>query len=169
MDNTKEQVIDNLVSARRDIVKLASTLPREQQDEVFLGIWSVKDLLAHLIGWDYANAESVKELIRGVRPTPLSHWNPDWQAFNAQLVKQYRREDFVTMLALLDKSHQALIGLLQSLDKDDFEKDWGIRTRGGESMTIAWWLQGEIDDERKHLEQMKAWLAKRKTGTPTTT
>ena len=31
-------------------------------------------------------------------------------------------------------------------------------------MTIAWFLQGEIDDERKHYEQMKAWLEKKKPG-----
>lgn len=26
-----------------------------KKDEIFLGDWSVKDLLAHLVGWDYTN------------------------------------------------------------------------------------------------------------------
>ncbi len=164
MNLSKETVIDSLVNARSKIVELAQTLPREQQDQVFLGVWSVKDLLAHLAGWDYTNRESVQEIMRGARPTALGHWNPDWQAYNAQLVKQYRRDDFGEMLSLLHESHRALIGLLQSLDAGDFERDWGVRSRGGESMTIAWWLQGEIDDEHTHYEQMQAWLAKNKTG-----
>ncbi len=164
MDNTKDQVINNLITARRNIFELAQGLSPAKQDQVFLGVWSVRDLLAHLIGWDYTNREAVQEIMRGARPTALSHWNPDWQAYNAKLVKEYRREDFGEMLSLLQESHRALISLLQSLDAGDFEHDWGVRSRGGESMTIAWWLQGEIDDEHTHYEQMQTWLAKNKTG-----
>ncbi len=162
--NSKEQVIASLVDARRNIIELARNLSSEQQDAVFLGTWSVTDLLAHLAGWDYANVESVKELTEGARPTVLSQWNPDWQAYNAKLVKQYRRDDFSELLALLQASHRALIDLLQSFEGTDFDRDWGVPARGGKSMTIALWLQGEIDDERKHFDQMKAWLRKNKTG-----
>ena len=51
----KDALIANLVEARKNILNAASALPARQRDEIFLGSWSVKDLLAHLIGWDYTN------------------------------------------------------------------------------------------------------------------
>ena len=44
-----------LIETRRKILDAASSPSPEQQDEVFLGIWSVKDLLAHLAGWNVTN------------------------------------------------------------------------------------------------------------------
>ena len=46
----KESIIAALIQARRKILDVAYALPPEKQDEVFLGVWSVADLLAHLIG-----------------------------------------------------------------------------------------------------------------------
>jgi len=42
---------------RRKILDAASAPSPEQRDEVFLGIWSVKDLLAHLAGWNVTNID----------------------------------------------------------------------------------------------------------------
>ena len=46
-----------LIETRRKILDAASSLSLEQQDEVLLGIWSVKDLLAHPAGWDVTNID----------------------------------------------------------------------------------------------------------------
>jgi hypothetical protein len=51
----KDALVANLVEARKNILNTASALPAKQRDEIFLGSWSVKDLLAHLIGWDQTN------------------------------------------------------------------------------------------------------------------
>jgi len=40
----KDRAISGLVEARRKILDVASALSPERQDEVFLGVWSVKDL-----------------------------------------------------------------------------------------------------------------------------
>ncbi len=44
----REAIISGLIEVRRNILDAASSLPPEARDEIFLGIWSVKDLLAHL-------------------------------------------------------------------------------------------------------------------------
>ena len=46
----KEEIIAGLIAARGKILEVAEALPAEKQDEVFLGVWSLKDLLAHLVG-----------------------------------------------------------------------------------------------------------------------
>ena len=48
----KDQLIAELIAARREMLDAASALPQVEQDTVFLGAWTVKDLLAHLVGWD---------------------------------------------------------------------------------------------------------------------
>jgi uncharacterized damage-inducible protein DinB len=46
----KDQIISGLVDVRNQILDAASELSPIEQGQVFLGIWSVKDLLAHLVG-----------------------------------------------------------------------------------------------------------------------
>jgi hypothetical protein len=55
----KDGIIGGLQAAREKILDAVRLLTPAQQDEVFLGEWSVKDLLAHLVGWDYTNREAV--------------------------------------------------------------------------------------------------------------
>ena len=59
----KDALIANLAEARKNILNAASALPAKQRDEIFLGSWSVKDLLAHLIGWDYTNIQAVEAIL----------------------------------------------------------------------------------------------------------
>ncbi len=153
----KDETVSGLIEARRRIVDAASALPREKQDEVFLGTWSVKDLLAHLVGWDYANIEGVKEIIAGKTPSFFAHWNPDWSAYNARLVKEYKKDDYAELLQSLETSHEALINFLRLLPEEEFEKDHGVRSPGGRPVTVANTLQAEIDDEREHYEQIANW------------
>ena len=68
-EDKKQQVIAGLVDARSKILASVAALPPAQQDVVFLGEWSVKDLLAHLIGWDFANLEATKEALAGKLPS----------------------------------------------------------------------------------------------------
>jgi len=58
----KDQVLSDLIQARQMILGAASSLSSAQQDEVFLTLWSVRDMLAHLVGWDYANLEAVRAI-----------------------------------------------------------------------------------------------------------
>lgn len=147
-----------LLSARAELLAAARTVPPERRAEVFLGVWSVKDLLAHLIGWDYANRDSVEDIRAGKNPRVFQHYNPDWRAFNALLVQQYRRDDWDELLAALETSHRALIEFLQTLSPEDFDRDFNVRSPRGRVITIAHHLQAEIDDELEHRHQLTRWL-----------
>ena len=83
----KEELIAGLIEVRTQILDAVSDLPPDKQDEVFLGSWSIKDLLAHLLGWDYANIDAVEDIRAGKPPRVFEHWNPDWAKYNAELVK----------------------------------------------------------------------------------
>jgi len=50
----KQQLIADLTGARHEVLAAAKGLRPEEQNVPFLGTWSAHDIVAHLIGWDYA-------------------------------------------------------------------------------------------------------------------
>ena len=153
----KEKIIFDLVETRRGILQVASSLPPEKQDQVFLGVWSVKDLLAHLIGWDFANMEAVQAIQAGRLPGFYEHHDRDWQTFNAYLVAKYKKDNFTKLVKDLEQSHHQLVKLLEEIPANEFGQDWGIRYKGYR-VIIAKIIGSELSDERKHLEQIKTLL-----------
>jgi hypothetical protein len=49
-EDQKRELVDELAVARRSLLETVGALPPERLDEVFLGTWSVKDLL--VTWWD---------------------------------------------------------------------------------------------------------------------
>jgi hypothetical protein len=150
----KGKLISGLIETRAKILGAAASLSPEQQDEVFLGIWSVKDLLAHLVGWDLANLEAAGQVLAGEMPGFYSHYDRDWKSYNEGLVAQYRRDDFADLLSLVEGSHRKLIEFLRTIPAAEFDKDRGLRFKGWK-VTIARLLQAEMDDEKTHHTQIK--------------
>lgn len=153
----KDAIIAALGEARRKILDAAAALPPAKQDEVFLGLWSVQDLLAHLVGWDFTNLAAVQEIIAGQLPSFYAHHDRDWRTYNAGLVASYKREDFSDLLSSVQDSHQRLVDFLRTVPAEEFGQDRGLRFRGYK-VTIARLLQVEASDEEVHYQQIQAWL-----------
>ena len=150
----KEQLLAGLQETRSSILKETAVLSAKKQDVIFLGIWSVKDLLAHLAGWDYTNLNATKAVLAGKLPSFYGHHSRDWQTYNAMLVAKYKRDSFKELLALVGNSQRELIEFLQSLMPESFGKDFGVRFRGFK-VTIQRLLEAEIKDEQVHCQQIK--------------
>ncbi len=149
----KDTLIANLLEARKNILSAASGLPAKQRDEIFLGGWSLKDLLAHLVGWDYTNIQAVKAILADKVPAFFSHYDSDWRTYNARLVTRYKLNNFRQLVRAVKKSHRDLITLLHSVPAQEFSKDRRLRS-DGEKVTIASILQVELGDERVHHQQI---------------
>ena len=147
----KDEVIGGLVGARTKILHAVRLLSQTQQDEAFLDEWSVKDLLAHLVGWDHTNREAVGQILAGTKPSFWAHYDRDWQSYNARLVAEHRREDFAEMIAMVEQSHRELIDYLQAIPADEYVKRKPIGTL----------LRAEASDEEEHYRQIEAFRAGR--------
>lgn len=150
----KDEIISGLVEARSKIIEAASALLPAEQDRVFLGVWSVKDLLAHLTGWDWANIEAVEAILAGRLPAFYAHHDRDWKTFNARLVAEHKKNDFADLVTSVRHSHQKLIDLLRTIPAEEFDRDRGVRFKGYK-VTIARTLQTEVDDEIVHHAQIE--------------
>lgn len=148
-----ERIISELVQTRGEILDAASSLSAVQQDRVFLGVWSVKDLLAHLVGWDLANLRAVQEILAGELPSFYAHYDRDWKTFNARLVAEHRKDDFTELLQSVQESHRRLVNFLETVPPEEFDKDRGLRFKRYK-VTIARILHAEADDEKERHAQI---------------
>jgi hypothetical protein len=155
----KDQLLAELRELRTRLLTEASSLPAEKRDIVFLGIWSVKDLLAHMVGWDYTNIEAAKNVLDGKVPNFYSHQDRDWKTYNALLVKKYKRDSFDELLTAARDSQNELIEFLQTVPPRSFNKDFGVRFRGYK-VTIQRLLEADAKDEQVHYQQIKDFLEK---------
>jgi len=151
----KSELISKAIETRAAVIQAASGLSPTAQNTVFLGVWSVMDLIAHLIGWDFANLAAAKDIQAGKLPEFYAHYDEDWKTFNAELVAKYKRDDFEELSALSRDSQSQLIAYLESLPAEAFEKDFGVRTKRKYKVTIARLLQADIKDGQEHLKQIQ--------------
>jgi hypothetical protein len=149
----KEQTLAALIEARQNILGEAANLSAEQQDQVFLGTWSVKDILAHLIGWDFANLEAVKSVLAKQVPAFYQHADRDWQTYNALLVRKYKKNSSRELLQRAQASQEKLIKFLQAIPAEHFKEDFGVRFRGYK-VTIQRLMEAEAKDEQTHYKQI---------------
>ena len=159
----KEEIISALSEIRKKILDAASSLPPDKQDQVFLGVWTINDLLAHLVGWDYANAEAVHAILAGRLPAFYEHYDRDWKTFNAQLVIQHGKYDFAEILASVANSHRELVELLETVPAEELSRDTGVRFRGYKG-TITRTLEAEVKDERVHQAQIEEFAKQNSHG-----
>jgi len=149
----RDQILAALVEIRQNIVVEASGLSDEEQEQVFLGIWSIRHLLAHLTGWDHTNLDAVKSVLDERVPAFYQHRDGDWQTYNAILVKKYGKDSFKELIASVKTSHKKLIEFLQTIPPENFNKDFGVRFRGYK-VTIQRLLAADARDEQVHYRQI---------------
>lgn len=156
----KHDLLSALLETRTSILQEASQLSPTARNTVFLGVWSLKELIAHLIGWDFTNLAAAKDIQAEKLPAFYARYDKDWKTYNAGLVSTYKRDDFDELLALVRDSHRRLIEYLESVPAEVFERDFGVRSGRGTRVTIARLLQAEWQDEQEHLRQIQDFMAK---------
>lgn len=152
----QQEVLSELIDARRQLLAAADALPPDKRDTIFLGTWSAADLIAHLAGWDDANLEAAHAVLSGRLPAFYAHHDRDWRSFNARLVAEYRRDDFAELLALVAETHRRLVEFLTAIPPDEFDRDTGVRFKGWR-VTVARLLRAEASDERVHCSQLEEY------------
>jgi hypothetical protein len=162
-DEKKRELLSGFVEVRRNLLTFSEQIPLDEHDQIFLGIWSIKDLLAHIIGWDHSNLEAVQAVSTGKLPAFYKYIDKDWQTYNAQLVSLYKKGSLADMIEATRVSQRALFNLLTSLPAKDLFHDYGVRFRGYK-VTIARLIKADTKDVKAHLEQVKEFVAKISTN-----
>ena len=156
-EERKSELISGLRDVRQRILSLASDLLPSQWDEVYLGIWSPREMLAHLAGWDDTNCNAADEVLAGELPTFYKFYDKGWVSYNAMLVQKYTCSGCGDLLLRVRESHEKMIASFGLIPAREIWKDRGIRARGWK-VTIGRLLQAELSDEEEHYSQLKAFI-----------
>jgi hypothetical protein len=73
--------------------------------EVWLGDWSVKEIVAHISGWHRELAPALERMARGERPVPEGKSYEDVDAWNAKFAAAVKATSAREVLDDLERSH----------------------------------------------------------------
>jgi len=150
----KNALIADMLATRRDILDAAAEVPPALRSKVFLGSWSLLDLLAHLAGWDDANRQAVAAVRAGQLPDFYVYAERNWTTFNAKLVSEYRLDDFDALVERVRTTQQQLVTVLEDVPAEDFDRDFKVRFKNYK-VTISRLLRAELQDEKVHRSQIR--------------
>ncbi len=129
-------------------------------EELFLkrfNLWSPRDVVAHLIGWNRYIIEGSNQIRRGELPFYDIDPGEDYSKVNAVLVLEYSSTDRQEMLDELQVSAQELKQFIRSLDSSEWSRDYGVRHKGA-IITIQNTVDELIEDYDIHKERIKEWV-----------
>lgn len=153
----KSDLIKKLRDVRERILRLATSMEPEKRKEVYLGTWSVREMVAHLAGWDETNIKAAQDVLAGKLPRFYEQFDRNWVGYNSRLVAQYSRSDYSGLLSLVKATHSKLLQAIEEIPAADFWEDRGIRFRGWK-VTIGRLLEAELNDEEEHYAQLRKFL-----------
>ncbi|MBF6599407.1 MAG: ClbS/DfsB family four-helix bundle protein [Dehalococcoidia bacterium] len=108
-----EQGFQELIASFEQLDDRAMTAP-------FYGSWSVKDILAHLAGWQREMTGALQRMARGERPTPEGVDYSDADAWNAKFASAMEAQSAPTVVAMLRQSFADYARAARALPEDRF-------------------------------------------------
>jgi len=146
------------VQARAALDAELAGLSEEQMLEAgVIDDWSVKDVLAHIAGWERMFIGWLDALMRGERPDRPANIDEAWvNETNARLYRENGEKTLADVLAESRAAHEAMLALIDRLTEEElFDPNHFPWTRGHD---MAPWLRGNADEHyAEHTVQLRAW------------
>ena len=120
--------------------------------------WTVREILAHLIGWNRHIVRGSQEILRGELPFYDVDPGPDYSKVNAALVREYGEVDRAALLESLAASTGELTEFLRAIDPGDWDRDFGVQ-HDGETLTVKSTVDDLIADYDHHRVQLENFRA----------
>jgi uncharacterized damage-inducible protein DinB len=120
-----------------------------------VGVWSVKDVLAHIAFWERYTVNMLQAVARGKTPDLLA--DDSTERSNASVVAQYYQRPLAAVIADWQQAREDLLEALEDLDDADLNEPdrfpWSV------GRTLLDRISGNsFDHEQEHIEQIRAWM-----------
>ncbi|NUM81798.1 B12-binding domain-containing protein [bacterium] len=124
-------------------------------DEEFIrentfGRWSVRDIIAHFIGWEKVTVERLQHLMKGELTAIRRFTEEDGQKFNDRCVEEYRNVSRLEIMDVWNETQAAVIAQMQQLKPEHFQ---GSLEEDSVGAIIA---GATFAHEYEHLEKIQA-------------
>ena len=135
-------------------LKIEELLPEiDPQKEIYPG-WTIRDLLAHMTGWDDVTIDSLRSQVVE-RPLNIPSIR-SLDAYNALTVSLRKDLDYDRILKEWRLTRQVLRAIIEQLPEDRFFIP--VIVPWGEKATVTYLVDMFHDHEEEHIEDLLAWL-----------
>ena len=145
-----------LAGAEDELAKLKQSLAgldAAALAEVWCGTWSVREILAHIVGWHRELTPALERLARGERPVPEgTDYEKEVDAWNARFVEARRDWTVERARTELDASHRDFMRAAAAVDAARFDP-----TRTAYKLVDL----NSRHHYQEHRADIEAWRAKR--------
>ena len=130
-------------------------------DETFLSHmdeWSPRDVVAHLIGWNFHMIDAAKSILMGREPDYYKDAANDYSNMNARFTAQYSSRSTEKMLEQLKSSLESFEAFVLALPPAELVADHRVRHYSGSLATVGRLITSLTGDYVYHTRQIKEWL-----------
>ena len=149
---TKDELLNEAAREYKALHEALQGLNEEQMTEVWLGEWSVRDIVAHIAGWHQEMSPVLERLARGERPIPPGVSYDDVDSWNARFVQAQRTTAVADVLLELDRTHEHFLKAAAAVPVERFQPG-----------KTAWKIVdgSSAHHYREHGQQVRNWRATR--------
>jgi hypothetical protein len=149
---TKDELLAEAAREYTALHEALQGLNESQLTEVWLGTWSVKDIVAHMAGWHGEMGPALERLARGERPIAEGVSYDDFDGWNARFTAARRGTPVAEVLLELDRTHAAFLEAAAAVPAERFQPG-----------KTAWKIfDGSAGHHyREHGGQIRAWRGAR--------
>lgn len=117
----KQELLKRAAEEYRAFHATIEGLNEEQLGEPWLGTWSIREIVAHFVGWHREMIPALQRLARGERPMPAGVSYEDVDAWNAQFAATGAGKRVTDLLLEFDASHQDFITAAAAVPDERYE------------------------------------------------
>ena len=138
---------------------LAQLSVAEMNQPGAVGVWSVKDVLAHLAFWNRYAMNVLHSIARG--ETPELGADDETERNNASVVAQYYQRPLAAVIADWQQAREDLLDAIEDLDDEALNNPNYFPWSAGRSLLDR--IGGNsFEHEQEHIEQIRAWMNEHK-------
>jgi hypothetical protein len=116
----KQSALNEVQGGFDALLAAVSDLDESALNARFYGDWSVKDVLAHIAGWQTEMTAALERMARGERPTPEGVDYGDADAWNARFARSMQGQSGTTVLAHLRQSFANYVRAARAIPDDRY-------------------------------------------------
>jgi hypothetical protein len=153
---TVERVMRLIRETSTRLELLLAQLSVEQMNQPgAVGVWSVKDVLAHIAYWEQFTVGILEAIARGEAPTLSA--DDETERRNASVIAQYYQRSLAAVISDWQQAREDLLEQLEYLSDQDLND--ADRFPWSDGRTLLERIAGNsYDHEQEHIDQIRAWM-----------
>lgn len=118
----RDELVSKFQQSQQELERAVAGLGESDAAEVWCGRWGVKQIIAHIAGWESAVAQALGKIAQGERPSAEGINLSDVEGSNDTFAERVQRTSFAQVMQDLSAAGGRLIAAVHELPEDRLEE-----------------------------------------------